>query len=158
MGAFLTLGHVNFKVRDFTRSVEFYEKLGFKPFLELTDEDHKPWIIYLRFDDNLYLELIGGGKDRSPGPEPTGFNHMCITVSNIEEAAKELDAKGLKLMNPLSLKTGLDNNRGAWVEDPDGNRIELMEMAPNCVQYDAIKAFNAGKGMTSLVRPLSPRK
>ena len=157
MTAFLTLGHVNFKVRDFATSVAFYEKLGFKPFLELTDEDHVPWIIYLRFGDDLYLELIGGGKERSPGPEPTGFNHMCVTVSNIETAASELAALGIPLMNPLSLRTGLDNNRGAWVEDPDGNRIELMEMAPNCVQFDAMKAFNAGKGMTSLVRPLKPR-
>ena len=159
MGTFQTLGHINIKVRDFKTSVQFYETLGFKPFLELTDEDHKPWIIYLRFDDNLYLELIGGaGKDPAPGPEITGFNHMCITVDNIEKAAKELDAAGFKLMNPLSLKIGLDNNRGAWVADPDGNRIELMEMAPDCVQYDAIKAFNAGGGMTSLVRPLNPRK
>jgi hypothetical protein len=32
-----------------------------------------------------------------------------------------------------------------------------MEMAPDCVQYEAIKEFNAGGGMTSLVRPLNPR-
>ena len=158
MGAFLTLGHINFKTRDLQASIRFYETLGFKAFLELTDEDHKPWIVYLRFDDQLYLELTGGGIERSPGPEPTGFNHMCITVSDIEAAAKELEAKGIKLMNPLKTSKGLDNNRGAWVEDPDGNRIELMEMAPDCVQYDAIKAFNAGKGLQSLVRPLSPRK
>ena len=158
MGAFLTLGHINFKTRDLQASIKFYETLGFKTFLELTDEDHKPWIVYLRFDDQLYLELTGGGKDRSPGPEPTGFNHMCITVSDIEAAARELEANGLKLMNPLKLTKGLDNNRGAWVEDPYGNRIELMEMAPDCVQYDAIKAFNAGKGKQSLVRPLNPRK
>jgi catechol 2,3-dioxygenase-like lactoylglutathione lyase family enzyme len=157
MGAFLTLGHINFKTRDLKASIRFYETLGFKSFLELTDEDHKPWIVYLRFDDQLYLELTGGGKERAPGPEPTGFNHMCITVSDIEAAARELEAKGLKLMNPLNPKKGLDNNRGAWVEDPDGNRIELMEMAPDCVQYDAIKAFSAGKGMTSLVRPLQPK-
>ena len=157
MGAFLTLGHINFKTRDLQASIRFYETLGFKAFLELTNEDGKPWIVYLRFDDNLYLELTGGGKERSPGPEPTGFNHMCITVSNIEEAAHELEAKGIKLMHPLSLKTGLDNNRGAWVEDPDGNRIELMEMSPDCVQYEAIKAFRAGRGMTSLLRPLTPK-
>ena len=157
MGAFLTLGHINFKTRDLRASIAFYETLGFKTFLELTEEDGQAWIVYLRFDDNLYLELTGGGKERSPGPEPTGFNHMCITVSDIEAAARELEAKGIKLMNPLSLKRGLDNNRGAWVEDPDGNRIELMEMAPDCVQYDAIKAFNTGKGMTSLVRPLKPQ-
>jgi catechol 2,3-dioxygenase-like lactoylglutathione lyase family enzyme len=159
MGAFQTLGHINVKVRDFKTSVKFYETLGFKPFLELTDEDHKPWIIYLRFDDNLYLELIGGaGPAPAPGPEITGFNHLCITVDGIEKAAKELEAAGIPLMNPLNTKRGLDNNRGAWVADPDGNRIELMEMAPDCVQYDAIKAFHAGKGVTSLVRPLNPRK
>ena len=154
MGAFLTLGHINFKTRDLKASIKFYETLGFKAFLELTDEAHQPWIVYLRFGDELYLELTGGGKDRAPGPEPTGFNHMCITVSNIEEAARELEAKGLKLMNPLKLSKGLDNNRGAWVEDPDGNRIELMEMAPDCVQYDAIKAFNNDGTFVSLVRPL----
>jgi lactoylglutathione lyase len=156
MGTFQTLGHINFKTRDFKKSIAFYEKLGFKPFLELTDEAHKPWIVYLRFDDNLYLELIGGGQaaQSAPGPEVTGFNHLCITVENIETAAKELEAAGFPLMNPLNTKRGLDNNRGAWVADPDGNRIELMEMAPDCVQYDAIKAFHAGKGMTSLVRPL----
>ncbi|HTN61149.1 MAG TPA: VOC family protein [Devosia sp.] len=158
MGAFQTLGHINFKTRDLKASIAFYEMLGFKSFLELTDEDHKPWIVYLKFDDQLYLELTGGGVARSPGPEPTGFNHLCITVDDIEAAARHLDAAGLKLMHPLSTKKGLDNNRGAWVEDPDGNRIELMEMAPDCVQYDAIKAFNTGKGMTSLVRPINPRK
>ena len=30
-------------------------------------------------------------------------------------------------------------------------------MAPNCVQYDAIAAFSAGKPATSLVAPLKPR-
>jgi len=161
MGAFQTLGHINFKTRDLPASIKFYETLGFKPFLELTDEDHKPWIVYLRFDDNLYLELTGGGKadQPAPGPEITGFNHLCITVDDIEKAAAELDAAGHTLMNPLDpKKIGLDNNRGAWVADPDGNRIELMEMAPDCVQYDAIKAFNAGKGLTSLVRPVNPRR
>ena len=154
MGTFQTLGHINFKTRDLDASVRFYELLGFKAFLELTDENHKPWIVYLRFDDMLYLELTGGGSGRAPGPEGTGFNHFCITVGDIGQAARELEAAGFALMHPLSPDKGLDNNRGAWVEDPDGNRIELMEMAPDCVQYEAIAAFNAGKGRTSLVRPL----
>ena len=70
-----------------------------------------------------------------------------------------ITAAGHQLMHPLDpSKIGLDNNRGAWVADPDGNRIELMEMAPDCVQYEAIKAFKAGKGLTSLIRPVAPRK
>ena len=94
MGAFLTLGHINFKTRDLDASIRFYETLGFKTFLELTDEDHKPWIVYLRFDDMLYLELTGGGPagQIAPGPEVTGFNHLCITVDNIDTAAKQLEA------------------------------------------------------------------
>lgn len=156
MGAFQTLGHINFKTRDLEKSIAFYRQLGFEPFLELTDEAHKPWIVYLRFDDMLYLELTGGGPaaQPAPGPEVTGFNHLCLTVDDIEKAAKELDALGFPLMHPLNSRKGLDNNRGAWVADPDGNRIELMQMSPDCVQYDAIKAFKAGMGMTSLVRPL----
>lgn len=158
MTAFKTLGHLNMKVRDLAASIKFYETLGFPLFLTLTEEDGSPWIVYLKFDDELYLELTPGGKDRVPGPEGTGVNHLCITVDNIEAAARQLEAAGIALMHPLKLSKGLDNNRGAWVEDPDGNRIELMEMSPDCIQYDAIKQFNAGKGVTVLIRPLRPSK
>ena len=34
---------------------------------------------------------------------------------------------------------GLDGNRQSWLQDPDGNRIELMEMADDCLQYQAIR-------------------
>ena len=45
MGAFLTLGHINFKTRDLKASIAFYEMLGFKIFLELTEEDGQAWIV-----------------------------------------------------------------------------------------------------------------
>jgi len=41
-----------------------------------------------------------------------------------------------------------------WVTDPDGNRIEIMEMAANCVQYEAIRALESGGAPHSLVRPV----
>ena len=85
MGAFQTLGHINFKTRDLAKSIAFYKQLGFEPFLELTQEDGRPWIVYLRFDDMLYLELTGGGPagQNAPGPEVTGFNHLCINDDDI---------------------------------------------------------------------------
>ena len=67
MGTFQTLGHINFKTRDLKASIKFYEQLGFAPFLELCNDDGQPWIVYLRFDDNLYLELTGGGPAGQPG-------------------------------------------------------------------------------------------
>lgn len=39
-------------------------------------------------------------------------------------------------MRPLI--TGRDNNRQVWVNDPDGNRVELMEMSPASKQAEAI--------------------
>jgi glyoxalase/bleomycin resistance protein/dioxygenase superfamily protein len=62
-------------------------------------------------------------------------------VENIEEVVRQLSGKGITLYLPL--KTGADNNRQAWVQDPDGNRIELMEMAPNALQFKAIKELHA---------------
>ena len=43
----------------------------------------------------------------------------------------------------IPLQTAIDGNRQAWLEDPDGNRIELMEMAPDCLQYEAIRRLRA---------------
>ena len=34
---------------------------------------------------------------------------------------------------------GLDRNRQCWIEDPDGNRIEFMQMSPESMQAEAIK-------------------
>ena len=47
----------------------------------------------------------------------------------------------------MPLQTAVDGNRQAWLEDPDGNRIELMEMAPDCLQYKAIERLRAEEAM-----------
>jgi lactoylglutathione lyase len=158
MAAFKSFGHLALKVRDLEKSVQFYQTLGFPEFLRLTEEDGRPWIVYMRFDDDLYLELFPGGKE-PVNQTATGTNHLCLTVEDIEETARYLGTVGIPLTSPLDPnKRGVDRNRGMWVEDPDGNRIEIMEMAKNCVQYEAIAKLKAGGGPTSLVAPLRPSK
>ena len=157
MAAFNSLGHVALKVRDLDASVDFYSKLGFPEFLRLLEDDGTPWIVYMRFDDNLYLELFPGGEDRVPGPEGTGVNHLSLTVDDIDAAAAFLEKTGIPLSQPRRNTRGVDNNRGMWIEDPDGNRIEIMEMAPDCIQWAAIKDLRAGKPPHALVRPRMPR-
>ena len=34
---------------------------------------------------------------------------------------------------------GLDHNRQCWIEDPDGNRIEFMQMSRDSMQAEAIR-------------------
>ena len=46
-------------------------------------------------------------------------------------------AAGIKLT--VEPKLGADNNYQCWIEDPDGNRIEFMQMGPNSMQAEAIR-------------------
>ena len=158
MPAFNSLGHVAFRVNDLQRSLAFYDKLGFPEFLRLTNADGSPWICYLKISDEVYLELFPGADGAMvPNTMRSGVNHLCLTTEDIEATEAHLRRVGVPLEAPRNPDRGVDGNRGMWVVDPDGNRIEIMEMAPACIQYEAITAFNAGKGATTLNRPLKPR-
>ena len=52
-----------------------------------------------------------------------------------------LEAAGIPLLLPL--KRALDGNWQAWIEDPDGNRIELMQMDPDSLQLKAIERLRS---------------
>ena len=158
MAAFNSLGHVAFRVNDLQKSLEFYAKLGFPEFLRLTEEDGSPWICYLKITDDVYLELFPGADGALvPNNLRAGVNHLCLTTEDIEATEAHLQQVGVPLEAPRNPDRGVDRNRGMWVVDPDGNRIEIMEMAADCIQYEAIKGFAAGKGVTSLMRPLKKK-
>jgi lactoylglutathione lyase len=142
-----SLGHIGIKVKNLEKSIAFYtETMGFPEMFRLHRDDGRVWLVYLRITDDQYLEIFPEAiQDRAPEPENNGINHFCLTVENIEEIVRQLEAKGVALYWPL--KTGADNNRQAWIQDPDGNRIELMEMAPNALQFKAIRDLHA-KGRT----------
>ncbi len=135
------LGHLAIKVKDLGASLEFYrDRLGLQEMHRLERADGTAWIVYLRITDRQFLELFpGADSDHAPGPDANGTNHFCLTIDNLDVAAAKLEKAGIALTSPI--KSGLDGNRGAWIEDPDGNRIELMEMAPDCLQYRAIAAL-----------------
>ena len=137
------LGHVAIKVTDLERSLDYYvNKLGFPEMLRLKKDDGSVWLVYLRITDDQYLEVFPGAEnDRAPGWDANGLNHVCLTVDDIEPVLAAIAAAGISLLLPL--KTAIDGNRQAWLEDPDGNRIELMEMAADSLQYKAIKRLHA---------------
>ncbi|HYY28060.1 MAG TPA: VOC family protein [Chthoniobacterales bacterium] len=138
-----SIGHVALKVRDLEKSLAFYtEKMGFPEMFRLNREDGRVWLVYLRITDDQYLEIFPEAvQDSAPGPETNGINHFCLTVEDIEKVIRQLSEKNVALHLPL--KTGADNNRQAWVRDPDGNRIEFMEMSPKALQFEAIQRLRA---------------
>ncbi len=133
------IGHVALKVADLERSLEFYrDTLGFDEIMRLYhDHDGSTWLVYLRITDTQFLELFPGGEgERAPGAGATAINHLCLETDDLDATAAALVAAGVKLR--VAPKTGLDNNRQCWIEDPDGNRIEFMQMGPQSMQRAAI--------------------
>lgn len=132
-------GHVAIKVKDLDASLAFYrDKLGFEEMLRLHNDDGEVWLVYVRITDTHYLEIFPGAEnDRAPGWNANGVNHMCFTIDDLDATAQRIKDAGIALTTDI--QNGLDGNRQAWIEDPDGNRIELMEMAPDCLQYQAIR-------------------
>ncbi len=99
-------------------------------------------LVYLRVTDTQYVELFPGGQGaQAPGEEITSMNHVCLQVDNMAQTVATLAKMGIPLFREAKL--GLDGNNQCWIKDPDGNRIEFMEMLPGNMQAAAIARLNA---------------
>ena len=132
-----SITHIAIRVKDISRTLDFYvNKLGFAEMMRM-DRDGKLWIIYLRISDDQFLEIfLDGEGERAPEREAVGYNHLCLAVPDINQTVAELDALGIERIRP-TIKA-IDGNWQTWIEDPDGHRIELMQMAPDGLQAQAI--------------------
>jgi lactoylglutathione lyase len=132
------IAHWALKVKDLAVSLKFYrDTLGFPEMMRLHKDNGETWLVYLRITDSQFVELFPEGVgDRAPDKDAVAVNHICLEVESVDEAAASLRKLGIKLTTEPQL--GLDGNRQAWFEDPDGNRIELMQMLPGNMQEQAI--------------------
>lgn len=131
------IAHVAIMVSDVERTLDFYvKKLGFDEVMRL-DRNGALWLVYLRVTDTQFIEVFHGGTgDRAPAFEAIGYNHLCLSVPDIERSVVELEQAGIPLYREK--KFGLDGNWQCWIEDPDGHRIEIMQMMPDGMQMTAI--------------------
>ncbi|KAB0677414.1 VOC family protein [Aureimonas leprariae] len=141
-----SIAHVAIRVKDLDRSLEFYAgKLGFREMMRLPKPDGSPgvWLVYLRITDDQFLEIFPDSEgERAPDPKLIGYNHMCFAVPDLEASVRELEALGIERTRP-AIKA-VDGNWQTWIEDPDGHRIELMQMAADGMQAQAIARMRAG--------------
>ncbi len=121
--------HVAFRVRDVAQSLAFYEGvLGFREAFRVYRPDGRLGLIYVQFGADQFVELFEGGEgQRQPEPPPdgSGYLHFCVTVEDLDFALETLRRKGLDI-GPAY--TGTSGARIYFIEDPDGNKIELAEM------------------------------
>ena len=132
------IAHWALKVPDLERSLKFYrDTLGFKEMMRINHDDGQLMLVYLRITDTQYVELFPRGQgDQAPDDVTTCVNHICLQVDNIAATAAARAALDIALFR--SVKLGLDGNNQCWIHDPDGNRIEFMQMLPGNMQEVAI--------------------
>ena len=119
--------HTCLRVRDPDASERFYRTLGFERRGRLNFSS--AYNIYLGLpDDGDVLELtVNVGRDE-PYDLGSGYNHIAVSVDDVEATLAELAAIGVEPEKP-PYRPG---DRGdlpliAFVADPDGYRIELIE-------------------------------
>ena len=119
------------EVSDVDRAKAFYEKLGLKESFRLNHADGSLMLVYLHIAGDRFLELF----PRGPEPDPArvqSFKHICLATDDIQATVEHLRAHGVTI--DREPKLGLDNNLQAWISDPDGNAIELMQLSDDSPQ------------------------
>jgi lactoylglutathione lyase len=90
--------------------------------------EFSPWIVYIQVAPNQFIELFPGAKGENTSRGPVGYNHFCLVVDDLPATLRELAGRGLEITG--APQKGLDNNWQYWINDPDGNAIELMQIVP----------------------------
>ena len=123
----MQLVHTNVRVRDVDASLRFYEALGFERRGRLQFEG--AYIIYLGLPgDGDTLELTVNEGREEPYDIGDGYNHMALTVGDIHAVVARLADQGIEPEKPPYHPGGRDDlPLIAFVADPDGYRVELID-------------------------------
>lgn len=123
----MKLLHAMIRVKDIKKSLEFYTKLFD---LELEKEKRlDDCTLYFLSDKQGYTQIELTYNDETPeaGYEiGTGFGHFAFATDSMDEFTKKLHALGYEyLYEPYKLSAV--GSTIAFVKDPDGYEVELIE-------------------------------
>ena len=123
------IGHIAIRVKDIDRTLDFYrDKLGFKEMFRL-ERDGRLWLMYLRVTDTQYHRAFPGSRRRSRAGA-RGERAEPHLPGGRQHRRRSRGPRKAGMPIAREKQMGADGNLQAWIEDPDGNRIELMQMDP----------------------------
>lgn len=139
------LGHIAIRARDIEATVSFYRDiLGMKEAFRMHNlPGEKLGSVHLFVAPSQFIEIFPNGTEVSPPNEHTiGYAHICFEVEDAAKTLEELRNRGAPI--DVELKRGFSRGIQFWTHDPDGNRIEFMELPPDCLQVEANKRCTEG--------------
>lgn len=130
--------------------------------IRLHNPDGSLMLVYLHIGGDRFIELFPVSDEASrselPADPPLGFSHICLQSDDLHGDVEALQAQGIKF--DIEPTLGLDHNWQAWLRDPDGHRIELMQLSEESLQrkwpakLSSVSKFGvqAGTGIQSSTR------
>lgn len=142
------LGHIVLHVRDRARSEAFYHGVLGLPIR--VRYDPVPSTFFGIPGDHHLLAVIAIGEAAAAPPENgLGLRHVAFKIgenaAQLQQARREIEASGCKL------KKALDHGitQSLYVEDPDGNTVELYVDVSDAWKLDPAEIVRPPKALTA---------
>ncbi|HZT51573.1 MAG TPA: lactoylglutathione lyase [Stellaceae bacterium] len=122
--------HTMLRVLDMDRSVDFYTRLlGMRLIRRRDVPDGRYTIAFVGYGDeekDTVLELTYNWDQKEPYALGSAFGHLAVATPDLYKTCDVLAKEGVKIPRPPGpLKFGTTHI--AFIEDPDGYRIELIQ-------------------------------
>ena len=127
MGSYL---HTMVRVKNLDDSLAFYRLLGLRELRRTDVPDGKYTLVFVGYEDNAHgqaeIELTYNWGEDSGYEVGTGFGHFAVGVPDVAASVEQVRTGGGKVTReagPVKFGTTVI----AFVEDPDGYKIELIQ-------------------------------
>jgi catechol 2,3-dioxygenase-like lactoylglutathione lyase family enzyme len=115
----ITMGHWHIAAKDVEADKRLFLAMGGKLFMP----GGQPLIMF----PGLYISLILGDEKGEGGTVGSVVNHVGFVVDNVQRRTAEWKAAGVKVLPGGALPGGGTRQDQAYVETPDGVRMEILE-------------------------------
>jgi catechol 2,3-dioxygenase-like lactoylglutathione lyase family enzyme len=121
------LAHICIHTEDLKETERFYcDGLGMERHFGF-DKDGDLFGHYFKIGEGTFIEVFKG----APG-EVGNIHHLALEVDDIDATIEHIRKRGFEIGDK---SLGADDSWQAWMEDPNGVKIELQQYTPNSCQF-----------------------
>lgn len=122
--------HTMIRVLDLDKSVDFYTRhLGMRVLSRRENETGRYTLVFLGYgekSDVTVIELTYNWGRTEPYDLGNGWGHLAVGVPDLAATCAKMEKEGVNIPRPPGPVKGGTTNI-AFIDDPDGYKIELVE-------------------------------